>query len=100
MKNYKFLLKPIFFVFNLIFATWLVITIEKIKPSDFGEHKTLFDPAPQPRVVTIKDKDFLKTLAYEYKYGIIDSLKLDQKLGEYLTVPEDDKKENKELSEK
>jgi hypothetical protein len=92
MMKYKFLFKPLFFIFNLIFATWLVLKIEKIKPSDFGEHKTLFDPAPTPRIVTPKDKVYLKKLAYEYKYGIIDSLKLDQKLQQYLEVPKEDSK--------
>lgn len=97
MKNYKFLLKTIFFIGNLLFATWLVIKIESIAPSDFGPHKTLFNPAPIPRVVTIKDKDFLKSLAVDFKYGRMDSLTLDKKITEYLLVPEEG---DKELSEK
>jgi len=98
MKNYRFLLKPLFFIFNLIFATWLVLAIEKIKPSDFGAHKTLFDPAPPPRIVTPKDKNFLKSLAYDYKNGLIDSTALDKKLQEYLEVPKDVAEKN--LSQK
>ncbi len=99
MKNYKFLLKTIFFIFNLLFATWLVIKIEGIAPSDFGPHKRVFDPAPIPRVVTIKDKDFLKSLAVDFKYGRMDSLTLDRKITEYLLVPEE-KEKDKELSSK
>lgn len=93
MKNYKFLLKPIFFIINLVIATVLVLAIEKLKPSDFGAHKTLFDPAPPPRIVTPEDKGFLKSLATDYKNGVIDSLTLDKKLQEYLEVPEDAKEE-------
>jgi hypothetical protein len=93
MKKYKFLLKPIFFIFNLLFATWLVLKIEKIKPSDFGEHKKFFDPAPAPRVVTPDDKNYLRDLAIDYKYGRLDSVTLERKLDKFLEPPSDEKKE-------
>jgi hypothetical protein len=89
MKQYIFLLKPLFFIFNIVFATWLVLKIEKIKPSDFGEHKSIFENAPKPRVLTKSDKHRLKTLAYEFKYGIIDSAGLNKKLDKLLEAPKE-----------
>jgi len=88
MKQYKFLLKPLFFIFNLVFATWLVLEIEKIKPSDFGEHNKLFSPAPKPRIVTKDDKKALRAIAFEFKHGLIDSTKLEKKLDEFLQSPD------------
>jgi hypothetical protein len=87
MKQYKFLLKPLFFIFNLVFATWLVLEIEKLKPSDFGEHNTLFNPAPKPRIVTEDDKRVLRAIALEFKYGLIDSVKMEQRLDAFLAPP-------------
>lgn len=89
MKQYKFILKPLFFIFNLIFATWLVLKIEKIKPSDFGEYKSIFYTGPKPKLVTTADKDYLKKLCTEYKQGTIDSLKLEKSLEDFLTSEED-----------
>lgn len=87
MKQYKFLAKPIFFIFNLLFATWLVLKIEKIKPSDFGEHKSMFSSAPRPRTITASDKMVLKTLFMEFKYGMIDTTQLNAKLDQFLAPP-------------
>jgi hypothetical protein len=84
MKKYKFLLKPLFFVFNLLFATWLVLAIERIEPSDFGKHKSLFEPAVRPRTVSGADKPYLIKLFTEYKKGLIDSSTLNKKLDEFL----------------
>lgn len=89
MKNYKFILKPLFFIFNLVFATWLVLQIEKIKPSDFGEYKSIFYTGPKPKFVTQADKHYLKKLCTEYKRGTIDSLKLEKSLEDFLTADED-----------
>jgi hypothetical protein len=89
MKQYKFIFKPVFFIFNLIFATWLVLKIEKIKPSDFGEHKSIFSGAPKPRVIQRSDKMVLKTLFYEFKYGLIDTAQLNKKLDRFLAPPEE-----------
>jgi hypothetical protein len=85
MKKYKFLLKPLFFVFNLLFATWLVLAIERIQPSDFGRHKSLFEPAVRPRTVSSADKQYLLKLFTEYKRGFIDSNTLNKKLDEFLS---------------
>jgi hypothetical protein len=84
MKEYSFLVKPVFFIFNLIFATWLVLSIEKIKPSDFGEYNTIFAPAPKPRMVGKQDKVYLKKLAEEYCAGKIDGKKLDEELERFV----------------
>jgi hypothetical protein len=89
MKKYKFLLKPIFFVFNLFFATWLVITIERIQPSDFGRNSNLFDRTPLPKTVSAKDKPYLIDLINKYKNGLIDSNELNAHLDAFLAPPED-----------
>ncbi|MCW3076746.1 MAG: hypothetical protein JWO32_1355, partial [Bacteroidetes bacterium] len=83
MKNYRFILKPLFFIFNLLFATWLVLKIEKIEPSDFGEYKSIFYKGAMPKMVTQKDKQYLKNLCSEYKNGKIDSLKLEKQLEDF-----------------
>lgn len=85
MKKYKFLLKPLFFIFNLLFATWLVIKIEKLSPSDFGRHKSLFEkPGPPLREIPVYDKYFIMKLAEDYKKGIIDKKIFEQELNKYL----------------
>lgn len=89
MKKYKFILKPMFFIFNLIFVTWLVLKIEKIQPSDFGEYKSLFYSGPKPKMVTANDKQFLKNLCVRYKHGNIDSLQFEKQLDSFLTPPEE-----------
>jgi hypothetical protein len=91
MNNYKFLRKPFFFLFNLLFATWLVLKIEEIKPTDFGRNRKFFEPAPQPRIVTIKDRDFLLQMANDYAKDRLDSTALRLKIEAFLTVS--DKKE-------
>lgn len=42
MTTTKFLLKPLFFIITLVFGAWLVLWIEKLKPSDFGSYKGVF----------------------------------------------------------
>lgn len=81
MKNYTFLLKPAFFIFNLIFATWLVFKIEEISPSDFGKYKSLFEDTPGS--IGYKKKR-LKKIIIEYKAGKIDSIQLERQLENYL----------------
>lgn len=83
MKKYKFLLKPLFFIFSLIFSSWLVLKIEKISPSDFGKEKLLFENDPVP-TVSRYDEQYLKNLFMEYKFGIINSRQLDEKLDFFL----------------
>jgi len=87
MKKYKFLFKPLLFIFNLLFATWLVLKIEKIKPSDFGKHKSVFYSGPKPRTVSQDDKEYLKKLFIDYKSGLIDSVKLEEHINKFLSPP-------------
>ncbi|MDF2436660.1 MAG: hypothetical protein K0Q95_1036 [Bacteroidota bacterium] len=85
MKNYKFLLKPIFFIFNLVFATWLVIYIERIEPSDLGRYKRLFEHKDsRPESVPQYDKYYLKKLADDYKSGVLDSEAFDIQLEKFI----------------
>lgn len=85
MKKYQFLIKPLFFIFNLLFASWLVIKIEEIRPSDFGMENQIknntpgiIQPCKQFKPDNIKME--LKILFENYKSGILDSTELDQKL--------------------
>jgi hypothetical protein len=85
MKKYKFLLKPLFFIFNLLFATFLVLTIEKIQPSDFGKHKRFFGstsavPGQEKRKLEIEK------MCNDYKAGVIDSIQLDKRLDHCLNA--------------
>jgi hypothetical protein len=81
MKKYKFLVKPVFFIFNLLFATWLVLKIEKLSPSDFGRYERLFEPAElRPDNIPLYDKYYLKKLAEDYRSGKIDSAMFDLQL--------------------
>jgi hypothetical protein len=82
MKKYKFLLKPLFFIFNIIFATWLVLMIERIKPSDFGAYQSVFE-SPAKKTAR-EEKVFLKSLVHSYKSGKIDSVKLEEQLDRFL----------------
>jgi hypothetical protein len=84
MKDLKFLKKPVFFIFNLVFATWLVLAIEQLQPSDFGESGKFFLPPPRPKRVTLDDKPKLQKLASDFKAGRIDSLTFDKELIEFL----------------
>jgi hypothetical protein len=84
MRDYAFLFKPLFFIFNLIFATWLVLAIEQIKPSDFGEHRSFFERPAKPRKVTPADKPVLFKLADDYKAGRINAETLDRELEAFL----------------
>ena len=82
MKNYTFIFKPLFFVFSLVFSTWMVLAIEKISPSDFGEYKTLFESQPSP--MTKFSTHYIQQLFLEHKNGIIDSVQLQHKLETFL----------------
>ena len=81
MKNYSFLIKPAFFLFNLVFATWLVFKIEEISPSDFGKYKSLFEDPPGS--IGYKKKN-LKRIIVDFKAGKLDSLQLERKIEKYL----------------
>jgi hypothetical protein len=84
MKQYSFLFKPIFFIINLIFATWLVLAIEQVEPSDFGQYKSFFESPARPKKVYPEDKSKLKQLAIQYKEGKIDENTLDKELDAFL----------------
>jgi hypothetical protein len=88
MKEYRFLLKPLFFIFCLFFSTWMVLKIEKISPSDFSRYSSLFESSKErtEKIATEKrkSKQFLKGLCIKYKAGILDSALLDRTLEEYL----------------
>lgn len=85
MEKYTFLGKPFFFICSLIFATWLVLKIEQISPSDFGKHKSLFE-RKAVKSIPQNSKHNLKIIFYKYKDGLIDSNQLDQQLEEFLTT--------------
>lgn len=80
MKNYSFLLKPLFFIACLLFSTWLVIKIEKISPSDFGE------PEPPVKVEVFSPEQiqfyrrYLHHLCEKYNAGKIEKEELNEKL--------------------
>lgn len=86
MKKYTFLFKPVFFIFNLVFATWLVFQIEKISPSDFGKYRSLFETPPEPIPVKAYSKESLKKICIDYKAGILDSAGLEQQLDRVLAT--------------
>jgi hypothetical protein len=88
MKRYKFLIKPLFYIFCLTGSSYMVLVIEKISPSDFSKHQTLFISTPKNiQAVQVKydrNKDYLKSICFDYKYGVIDSATLDEKLNQFL----------------
>jgi hypothetical protein len=69
----------------------MVLVIEKVSPSDFGKHQSLF--IPSERKVSLKDlsaydynKQYLRNLCFDYKYGIIDSTTLDERLATFINA--------------
>jgi hypothetical protein len=87
MEKYGFLYKPVFFVVSLVFATWLVLRIEKLEPSDFGRYKEIFESGPKKRRVSVKDLPWLRDIARDYKSGKLDSVGLDSTLKNFVTTP-------------
>jgi hypothetical protein len=87
MKEYTFLVKPVFFIFNLVFATWMVFTIEKIRPSDFGRYGDIFNTEPPTALQTLNKKTVLK-LCKDYKAGLLDSAKLEEKVNRLFPHPQ------------
>ncbi|MGZ3862276.1 MAG: hypothetical protein ACXVPN_12180 [Bacteroidia bacterium] len=84
IKKYKFLFKPLFFVFNLLFATWLVLKVEKITPSDFGRYKSLFDDSPELSPGQFYAKQYIKNMCRDYKAGRLDSTNLEKEINKLL----------------
>ena|ERR1041385_30146 len=87
MTEYKFLLKPLFFIFNLIFATWLVLKIEQVQPSDFGRYRSIFESKAQLNPEKLQQKKYLENIFSQYKHGALDSLQVAAKLEKYLLTP-------------
>ena len=85
MKKYTFLIKPALFIFNLVFATWMVFAIEKIRPSDFGRYGDIFDTR-QPSAMELINKKKLVKLCKDYKAGNFDSLQLEEKIDRLLKL--------------
>jgi hypothetical protein len=56
-NSYKFLFKPIFFILAITAATFVVLYVEKVRPSDLGEVGGLF----------LKDHEIIKTHEYKLK---------------------------------
>lgn len=83
MKNYSFLLKPLFYIFTLVFSTWMVLAIEKISPSDFGDYKSLFEDRRSEGYPFEYHKQNLRQLFLEYKHSEIDSIQMEQKLDSF-----------------
>lgn len=81
-NKYSFLFKPVFFIFCLLSGSWMVLKIEKLSPSDFGRHKSLFEkeenllPGEPPETE-------LKKLVFDYKNGLMDSVLFEMKLEEF-----------------
>ncbi len=100
MKKYNFLFKPLFFISSLCFATWLVLYIERISPSDLGKYESIFNSGPPlrdalksessqnflPRLKLPRERQrqYLIKMCTEYKAGSIDSLALDRKIEQFL----------------
>jgi len=80
MAKYTFLFKPVFFIFNLLFATWLVFEIEKISPSQIGGQGPLHDTLPG---LDKEKKEQLKKICFDFKAGLLDSTLLEQKLDKF-----------------
>lgn len=87
MKEKMLILRPLFFIFNLIFATWIVFQIEAVSPSDFGKYRSLFEGPPAFTPEKMGEKQFLKKVCSDYKKGKLDSTEVDLLLNRYLTAP-------------
>jgi hypothetical protein len=85
IKKYDFLLKPLFFIVALLVGTFLILKIEKIKPSDMGEYQDLFSkdikitsrtsyPLNKSRVaLNQKEKEYAKA-AWSYFEATTDTI--------------------------
>jgi len=111
-KGYAFILKPVFFILSLLFATWLTLYIERLAPSDFGKYEYIFSSEPKPvqqapavQNTPVQEKqpikmhtgraiqrEYLKKICADYKAGIIDSTDLDWELEKLLVPAEISKK--------
>ena len=96
MKKYTFLIRPLVFICSLVFATWLVFKIERLRPSDFGRYRAfLEDPsllknkagAPWGKitdpVLLNERKEYLKRLFSAHYEGKISDAELEKELNEF-----------------
>jgi hypothetical protein len=76
-KSYKFLFKPLFFIFSLIIASVVILYIEKLKPSDLGHLEGLFTkddeiikrkdyPIKPPQGFLTSEEVFFARIAWKY----------------------------------
>lgn len=86
MRQYNFLWKPFFFICSLLFATWLVITVEKVSPSDLGVEQPSKDAVEPVSADLLKRREYLKQLCDQYKAGAIDSTEVNKRLLFFLTI--------------
>ena len=87
MRKYSFLFKPLFFIFNLLFASWLVLKIENISPSDFEKNTSIFQETVKPDPLDDSSdpaKTYLKKLFEEYRSGSINKKVLNRELDIFL----------------
>ncbi len=95
---YNFLFKPVFFILSLVFATWLVLYIEKLAPSDFGKYGSSFKEAPSPlpeasrplqKKPSVFPRSHLKKMYGNYKAGLISQSEWAHQLELFLESPQD-----------
>ncbi len=70
MKRFSSLLKPLVFIAQLLLASWLVLYIEKLQPSDFGHNKSLF--INERKSMDAKQKE-ARAILLQFKTGSLDS---------------------------
>jgi hypothetical protein len=92
MEKYNFLVKPVFYIFSLVFSCWMVFSIEKISPSDFGKYKSLFEVSYDKNKKAGDSDQWklskLKALYKTYKEGAIDSSTFFRQLDKIATEEE------------
>jgi hypothetical protein len=95
MENYKFLFKPLFFIFSLVFAGWMVLKIETVSPSDFGKYRSLFEVTPPAEAGDEKKKVVLEKICDDYRCGKTDSATFMTQLRIYFKLASKNKPEAK-----
>jgi len=93
-KKYKFLIKPAFYIFSLLFSCWFVLKIEKVSPSNFGRYRSLFENDSKSKINAAKIKPqrfrpYLQKLFTAYKTGHIDSTRFEQQFDKFLKAYKD-----------
>jgi hypothetical protein len=85
MEKYKFLFKPLFYIASLLFSSWLVLSIEKLHPSDLGRYQHVFEiDTMNISKKTSAKKRTLRKIMNEYKAGLLDTTNLDMELDKVL----------------